>query len=122
MIQKFIHKKYLPVYILVFIFVGIVVISLMPSTGIKSQSIFNIPNFDKIGHFIAYLAFSFFAGLVFSRKQKYMIALILGFVLGIVLEKIQSFIPGRSMSIFDVYANTAGLISGFIVIYFLQKK
>jgi VanZ family protein len=68
---------------------------------------------DKLGHFLAYSALTLNAGLVFS-KRAWVGVLIFGYSL--MLESLQNFIPGRIFSIYDLIANTAGVLFGTTIL------
>lgn len=68
---------------------------------------------DKLGHFLAYSALTLNAGLVFS-KRAWVGVLIFGYSL--LLESLQNFIPGRIFSIYDLIANTAGVLFGTTIL------
>lgn len=67
---------------------------------------------DKIEHFVAYAALTA-AGRVGHRDKPapWILALAIVFY-GIAIEIAQSFIPGRMMSGWDVFANTTGVMIG----------
>ena len=46
---------------------------------------------------------------------------ILSVAYGMLMEIGQYFVPGRFMSIYDIFANTLGVIIGFILILVLRK-
>ena len=68
---------------------------------------------DKLGHFLAYSALTLNAGLVFS-KRAWVGVLIFGYSL--LLESLQNFIPGRVFSIYDLIANTGGVLFGTTIL------
>jgi VanZ family protein len=68
---------------------------------------------DKLGHFLAYSALTLNEGLVFS-KRAWVGVLIFGYSL--MLESLQNFIPGRIFSIYDLIANTAGVLFGTTIL------
>lgn len=86
-------------------------------------SILNIP-FDKVVHFLIYLPFSFLFFKTFctnkikQNKFKVSIYIILtGFILSITTEGLQILNPSRSISIFDLFANFAGVIVGAVLLF-----
>jgi hypothetical protein len=68
---------------------------------------------DKLGHFAAYALLMFwFAQLYFGAKTR--IAYAAGFIaMGVVLEFLQGGLGYRSYDLLDMYANTAGVASGW---------
>jgi len=100
----------------------VILLSLIPTSGIPDTKIDWIPHMDKVIHFIMYGVLTF---LILCENQKRFlgktktIALIFtmlyAFFLGFFLEIIQnSFLIGRNFDIFDVLANTAGILSAIV--------
>ena len=97
------------------IVVGILYLSLTPT---ETLTIGN----DKISHFIAYGCLMLNIGvMVFPVKRKIIIGVILAILLGIIVELLQHFVPGRFMSIGDVYANSLGVLFGVILTLLFGK-
>ena len=88
---------------------GIVVASLIPSTGVSFW------NLDKVGHFLAYAGLATLICLSFEGTKARLGALIGAVVLGALLEVAQSFVPGRDMSLLDATTNTLGVLSGAVL-------
>ncbi len=89
---------------------------------ISSQSIVPMPSFnyaDKAIHFVCYAGLAFW--MAFAYKSKHLIPkdigipIILTSVYGIIDEIHQSFVPGRSCSVFDWIADTTGAFLGVLV-------
>jgi len=98
------------------IVVGILYLSLTPSETL-------IVGNDKISHFIAYGCLMLNIGMiVFPNRKRILIGLILAIILGIIVELLQQFVPGRFMSIEDVYANSLGVLLGTILTLFFGKS
>lgn len=105
-----IWNKKLMLVSLVFVTVGITVLSLMPpKSGIEIQGN------DKINHFIAYTVFSLNAGILVENFRKHLLILPLLILYGLFMEYCQGFVPGRSQSWLDALANTTGVAIGFIL-------
>jgi len=88
---------------------GIVVVSLVPSTGASFW------NLDKVGHFLAYASLAALISLSFEGAKARLGALIGAVALGALLEWGQSYVPGRDMSLFDGMANALGVLTGAVV-------
>jgi VanZ family protein len=89
---------------------------LAPGDKLPSASFFaKIPYFDKMAHFAMYFIFALFLMSGFSRQYEktsakaYIFSFILAFLLGILIEFIQEKV-GRSYDIYDMTANTVGII------------
>ena len=75
---------------------------------------------DKANHFIAFMTLYVLLSLAYKNLSVVMkIALLLAF--GMQIEIVQSFIPGRDFSGFDVVADSVGITIG-IVIYYVYEK
>ena len=67
---------------------------------------------DKVGHLAVYFLFALLGSRV-ARSQRHFLYLCAGIVIyGGLMEVVQSFLPGRVMSVYDVLANTLGVIVG----------
>lgn len=76
---------------------------------------------DKISHFIAYGTLMFNSGLLtFHEKNKFIRAIFLCVLYGVLIEIAQHFVPGRFMSIYDIIANVAGVVIGCILTVLLN--
>lgn len=82
------------------------------------------PHADKIVHFICFGGLCFW--ITFALQRKKYIAIAVTSLYGIIDEIHQSFVPGRSCSIFDWIADTTGAIAGFfiflLVLFIYSKK
>ncbi|MDH5389299.1 MAG: VanZ family protein [Gammaproteobacteria bacterium] len=96
-------------YALVTLVVYLSVTSNPPDPGIE------IPNFDKVGHTLAYfLMMGWFAQIYHVKKQRIIYAL--SFIaLGVVLEFVQSFDPARMSEFADMVANTSGVVIAMLI-------
>lgn len=102
----------------------VIIISLIPSKQIPETKIGLIPHFDKVIHFIMYAVLTFFILWENKRAKKESTKTILlifimlyGIFLGFFLEILQnSFLIGRNFDIFDVIANTLGVLT--IVVFY----
>ena len=96
--------------------VFIIVASTIPSTGIS------VWHFDKFGHFCAYCSLSVLLFFAFKSIKTRTIAFLFSIALGCILEWIQSYIPGREMSIYDEIANVIGLLCGAIIYRYFKDS
>ncbi len=88
------------------------------------DGIANMGNFDKLLHFSTHAANAMVAALAFPVARSYVLALLLLFLLGPLIEFLQHFSPGRVASIADQLANTLGLLAGalFSRVLLVRKK
>lgn len=80
---------------------------------------------DKIGHTIAYLCLSFFwltfAKNLTKKAKHFVLVASLCIIYGIVLELLQGTLTTtRTASVFDVFANTLGVIVGSFLVYVVK--
>ena len=93
----------------------IIVASLIPS------SMPSLWNLDKVGHFAAYASLFTLAQFAFPATATRIKIYFLAVGLGIMLEWLQSFVPGRETSALDAIANTIGLLFGILLYRFLKS-
>jgi VanZ family protein len=104
----------------------IAVACLMPANKLPDTSFFSkIPYFDKMVHFAMYFIFTLFLMSGFSRQygktstKAYVVSFILAFILGVTIEFIQEKI-GRSYDIYDMTANTIGIIASLLLFHTIR--
>lgn len=106
-IEKLMIQLILTGYIILVIF-----LSLIPSAAIGGA----MPS-DKLAHFLAYGVMGVLASLSVKSISKKVLLFILIIGLGILLELLQFYIPGRSASLFDIIANTLGAVAGYLAVW-----
>jgi len=80
----------------------------------------HIPQIDKLYHCIAFTGTTFLLLAAYqSVKQYWVIALMTS--LGVIIEIIQYFVPGRGFSIADMVADFVGVLVGVTVFKILTK-
>lgn len=105
----------------------ILVATLTPGKSLPSSSLFR---FDKLIHVII---FGVFAWLVLracflsneangNKASTYFKVGALTIVFGILIELMQQCIPDRGADIYDVIANTSGILLAQLVFYFIHRK
>ena len=100
----------------------IVVLSVMPSSGLPS---YGIRFADKIVHIVMYLAFTVAflvdglcrIGRIYLSSRSLWQAATIAIVLGVAMEAIQWALPYRTASIYDIVANTIGTALGIFAIF-----
>ena len=84
--------------------------SLSPATGVSIES------WDKLAHFLTYGLFTVLAyGVVKSTKAYLFVCLAIVLYSGL-MEVGQAFVPGRSMSAYDLLANVTGVLLGALFV------
>ena len=85
-------------------------VSLRPATGA------GIEHLDKVFHLVIYCIFAML-GYRVARGSRPYVAICLGIILyGGLMEVAQSFTPDRSMSGYDMAANTLGVVLGALLV------
>ena len=84
------------------------------------------PIIRKLAHYSIYLVggmiiMNFMNFFTKTDEQKILYSIIIGIIYATTDEIHQYFIPGRSMSILDVFIDTLGLCTGIIIFLILQK-
>ena len=73
-----------------------------------------LPHFDKVGHFIAFFVLALCVDFATSLNR--IASIITLVVYGIIVELVQSYIPGREASVADIFADSAGVIAYYLLI------
>lgn len=76
---------------------------------------------DKVGHALAYIIFTLNLGVLLQKKNCW-VAGIITFSFSMLLEYLQGFVPGRTVSSLDLIANAIGAILGVLVLYFFHRS
>lgn len=76
---------------------------------------------DKIAHLTAYFVMGVLAWTAVTTMKRKLYLLFSSVVLGVVLELVQEFVPGRSMDIADAAANAAGIVLAYLVCRFCAE-
>ena len=93
--------------------ISIVLISFLSIQEIKVESSINFS--DKFVHFSCFLyltIISWLSRIIYKELWLYVIVL----AYGILIEIVQRFLPYRSFEYLDIFADSAGIIAGLIII------
>lgn len=101
------------VYVLV-----IAALSLTPS----DTNTLPVKHIDKAGHFLAYVLMAVLALVCLEGRRGKVAAVFMTFVLAILLEWGQRFVPGRLMTIADGMTNILGLGAGILAYWIYQRR
>jgi len=102
-----------------FLYICIVAIMYLATTTQEIKPLEH--SWDKANHFIAFMTLYILLSLAYQNLSLKIKALILiGF--GIFIEIVQSFIPGRDFSGFDVIADTVGIFIGSVLFMIYKKQ
>ena len=99
--------------------ISITMLSLSPSDIVPQ-----VGSYDKMVHFLSYLGLSFSFWFGFQNVKsawKVSLMLVLLVLFGLLIEGLQSFVPGRLMSLMDGVANGLGVLVGYAVFKCLLK-
>ena len=87
------------------------VFSLDPATA---QGAF-IQHWDKLTHLASYATLMFWWAQFFTTRRQRLALAITFILLGILIEVLQSFTPDRKSDVWDVLANSAGILLGWLI-------
>jgi VanZ family protein len=90
--------------------------------SVKLPDASDLPTNDKAGHSIAYFVLAVNLFLLCDSLRQRRNALLFLVLYGLLMEFIQSHIPGRDASLLDVVANSIGTLVGLGFIYVFQSK
>lgn len=108
---------------------SLIILALTTTPGSNVPRI-QIEGLDKIVHFILFgvLMYLLVRGLAKQKEissspgNPYILSFIICFSFGIIIEFIQLYVPGRSYSGYDILANSAGILTAFLIFYFIAPK
>jgi len=78
-------------------------------------------NYDKINHFATFLVLALLVDFSFPNSRFNMIKIFLLIAYGFSLEVLQYFIPHRMFSLFDIAADSVGLLAYGLLIPFIKR-
>ncbi|MBI1836928.1 MAG: VanZ family protein [Flavobacteriia bacterium] len=106
---------------LIKVFVGIILI-VITYYSLRLPSDESLPTNDKVGHFLAYASLSFNLLLLCKNGIQTIYALLFSISYGLFMEFCQGFIPSRDPSLYDMIANSTGVLIGFILMKLIGGK
>ena len=98
------------------ILVVITLLSLLPP-----RSTLDLGNNDKLSHFLAYSILATNALLIRVFRSNTLLLILCLVIYGGLLEFFQGFIPGREVSIWDMVANSGGVLIGFSLVQLIEN-
>jgi glycopeptide antibiotics resistance protein len=92
-------------------------------------SIWDLLSFDRFAHLFIFCILVFLMTIGFTKQYSFLflrfnaanISFLFSFGFSLIIELIQGAIPGRSAELYDVIANSAGCISGYLIFYLIYK-
>lgn len=81
----------------------------------------NLPYNDKVAHFLVYFLFAFLAWRVTSWNKRFIALSVTIIIYSGLIEVAQQY-TGHMMSFYDLVANTLGVITAVVALYFLEKR
>jgi VanZ family protein len=97
------------------ILVVITLLSLLPP-----RSTVDLGNKDKLSHLVAYSVLATNALLIGVFRSNTLLLIHCLVVYGGLMEFFQGFVPGREVSIWDMAANSSGVLIGFALIQIIE--
>ena len=111
----------------IFISLLVLILSTIPGNSLHKVPIIEIPNLDKLIHFIMYFSLATSLLLDVYKVRSFVsfrvvwFTIFYSFLYGILMELLQKyFVENRTSDILDVLANTVGLL--FAIFFFLKIK
>ena len=117
-------------YLFYFSFIILLILYLFPGSLIGYFLYGNLgkqPDFisNPIGTSINHLIFFFYLsilGFIFrSNKKKFINSFSFLFLISVILELLHHFIPNRAFELYDLYANSLGVMLAFLIFKFFKK-
>jgi glycopeptide antibiotics resistance protein len=107
----------------------ILVLTLTPGQSMPNLSIWDLLSFDSFAHFFVFCILVLLMTIGYTKQYTFLflrfnaakISLLVSFGFSLIIELLQSLVPGRFTDIYDVIANTAGCLSGSLVFYLIYK-
>lgn len=99
----------------------IFVLLVIPTNGIETNTVKEIPNLDKLVHFMLFAGFSFFwhnfllANNNFNKTTLFLTLLAISFLYGYGMELVQKNFTSREFSMLDAYADGIGALLGLMI-------
>ena len=117
------YKIILRYYRSVIIAIIILILTTIPGNDLKPIVIFPIPHLDKAAHFFVFMILSIFLfadikrnNKQFSNTKVMLLVFLISLFYGVIIELTQLFIViNRSAEIYDLVANTLGIITGCLL-------
>ena len=106
----------LSVIYLIILFIGAFVV--------KSESVSKASDFDKVLHFFGFLILVILLLLTFEHYKlgnRYVSVFLIALGVGLLIEAVQLFIPGREFSFSDVLVDVLGIIIGGFLSWSFSK-
>ncbi|MFL5731210.1 MAG: VanZ family protein [Cytophagaceae bacterium] len=107
----------------------ILAVTLTPGASMPDLSIWDLLSFDRFAHLFVFSVLVFLMTIGFTKQYTSLflrfnaarLAFLFSFGYSLVLELLQEIIPGRSVEINDVIANSTGCLLGSLVFYLIYK-
>ncbi len=106
---------------LIKIFVGIILV-IITYYSLRLPSDGSLPTNDKVGHFLAYSALSFNLLLLCNSTKQKVLGISFAIAYGLLMEFCQGLVPGRDPSVYDMIANSTGVLIGFVLVFLFGKS
>jgi len=98
---------------------SLVVITYLATTALEFTVVSS--SYDKINHFAAFLVLAMLVDFSFPSSRFNSAKIFLLIAYGISLEIIQDFLPHRMFSLFDIAADSLGLLAYGLLIPFIKR-
>lgn len=98
----------------------IIIIAALSLTPTDSRSL-PVKHIDKVGHFLAYVLMAVLALISVQSRNGRITAVLLTFLIALLFEWGQNFVPGRVASLTDGITNFLGLLAGMLLYWYFAR-
>jgi VanZ family protein len=103
-------------------FIAAVVGSILPGNSPVLQEVATLGVNDQVEHALAYAVLAGLLLLVRGLQRKTLVTLLISLqIMGIALEFVQLFVPGRAAEVNDALADLGGIVLGAVLGYLLHQ-
>jgi VanZ family protein len=106
---------------LIKVFVGIILV-IITYYSLRLPGDESLPTNDKVGHFLAYSALSFNLLLLCNSTKQKVLGILFAIGYGLLMEFCQGLVPERDPSVYDMMANSTGVLIGFVLVKLLGRS
>lgn len=106
---------------LIKVFVGIIFV-IITYYSLRLPGDESLPTNDKVGHFLAYALLSFNLLLLCTTTKQIGLGILASISYGLLMEFCQGLVPGRDPSVYDMIANSTGVLIGFVLMKLIGKS
>ncbi len=124
------NKDFFKYHAFTFIWVAVILfLTLLPGQHMPTTLDWDMLSFDKLAHMGVFCLLVFLTNIgsikqssyKYLKRNAYSTSIGFGITYGLIIELLQSAIPGRSLEWNDLLANIIGCILGFVIFWLIYK-